>query len=264
MTSAAVIIAIMAATETGNSQSAEPDFFTADVAVSQMHVGANGQRLPGTAPSATYRIEHRAGAHAFTRVAMVEFEGIKAESVAGSVTVDNPLLAVRMELDPKDGLRLFNRRGDRLPEVTAADRRFFGIANPTPATTPPHSRVMSERAQVSNLVVAAGRQAERRTDIEREFGRPVERLRGLDRYIASRRGNIDELLVDPVAALPVELNTVRGGVLASRVQIAHEPKGNGAFVRRWFRAERALADGGRRVVTTIEVTNVRIGAGGVQ
>ena len=117
--------------ETAGSQSAEVgDFFTADVAIGQMHVAADGQRLPGAAPSAKYRLEHRAGSGAMTRLTLVELERETAESVTGQVALDNPFLAVRMELDANGGMRLYNRRGDRLREPTAADRRLFGAGQP--------------------------------------------------------------------------------------------------------------------------------------
>jgi hypothetical protein len=260
----AVLAAIVATTQTAGSGSAGEDFFTADVTISQMHVGGDGQRLPGAAPKAKYRIEQRPGPNALIRLTLVEIEGVTAESAAGPVSLDNAFLAVRMDLDPKGGLRLYNRRGERLREVTAADRRLFGHANPPRGTTPPDARVMTVRAQTSNLLVTAGGSGERRTNLERRFGKPVERVRGLDRYVAARKGDIDEVLVDPATALPVELNTVRKGTLASRVQMTHEPKGNGTFVRRWFRAERALPDAARRVVTTIDVSNVQVIAGGGQ
>jgi hypothetical protein len=195
---------------------------------------------------------------------IVDIEGITAESVDGPVALDNPFLAVRMELDPGGGLRLYNRRGERLREVTAADRRHFGPANPGRPVTPPDSRVMSARARTSNLLVSAAKSDERRAELERQFGRPVERVRGLDRYIRTRQGDIDEVLVDPATALPIELNTVRNGALASQIQMTYEPTGNGALIRRWFRAERALADAARRVVTTIDVTNAQVGSGGGQ
>jgi hypothetical protein len=44
--------------------------------------------------------------------------------------------------------------------------------------------------------------------------------------------------------------------------MTHQPFGNGAFLRRWFRAERALPDTARRIVTTIDVTNVQTATGG--
>src|SRR5262245_59426538 len=122
---AAALAATLATTETAESQSPGQDVFTADVALSQIPVADDGQRLPGAAPSAKYRIEHRPGPNALTRLTIVEIEGITAESAAGPVAIDNPFLAVRMELDPRGGLRLYNRRGERLREVTAADRRLL-------------------------------------------------------------------------------------------------------------------------------------------
>ena len=260
---AVALVAIVATTATTGSQSAAEGVFAADVAIRQEHVGADGQRLPGAAPAARYRIEHRAGPNALTRLTMVEFEGMLAESVAGPVAVDNPFLVARMELDHK-GVRLYNRRGDRLQEVTAADRRYFGFANPPPAATPLDTGGMSARSHASNLVVAAGRRDERREELERQFGQPRGQVRGLDRYVITRDQSVQEVLVDPVTALPVEVNTVRGAVLASHVRMTHQPLGNGSFLRRSFRAERSLPDTARRIVTTIDVTNVQVAAGGAE
>ena len=258
----AALAAIAATAETAGSQSAEVgDIFTADVSIGQMHVAADGQRLPGAAPSARYRLEHRAGSGAMTKLTLVELERETAEGVAGRVALDNPFLAVRMELDEKGGMRLYNGRGDRLREPTAADRGLFGVANGGAGSTAPDTRPMSTRGRPSNLLVVSGRAGERRAELERLFGPPIERVRGLDRYVTTRRGDVDEVLVDPITALPAELNTVRAGALVSRVQMAYEAKGNHTLVRRWFRAERALADE-RRVVTTIDVTNVQVVAGG--
>ena len=257
-----VLAALVATTATTSSQSAVEGVFTADINIRQEHVDADGRSLPGAAPSAKYRIEHRPGPAALTRLTMVELEGMTAESVAGPVALDNPFLAVRMELDQKAGLRLYNRRGDRLRDVTAADRRYFGLASPPPGATPPDARVMSARSQVSNLVVTAGRSGARREELERRFGRSVERVRGLDRYVAMRRGDVEEVLVDPVTALPVEINTARAGVLVAHIRMTHQPMNGGTFLRRWFRAERSLPDAARRIVTTIDVTNVQSAMGG--
>jgi len=262
---AVALAAIAATARTAGSQSSEVgDLFTADVAIGQMQVGADGQRLPGAPPTAKYRLEHRAGPGATTRLTLVDFERETVESAAGQVALDNPFLAVRMELDGKAGLRLYNRRGDRLPQPTAADRRLFGVVNAASESTEPDARPMSTRARPSNLLVASNRGQQRRAEIERVFGAPVERVRGLDRYVRTRRDDVHEVLVDPITVLPAELNTVRAGTLVSRVQMAYEPKSNGTLVRRWFRAERALPDSERRVVTTIDVTNVQVVPGGGQ
>ena len=127
----------------------------------------------------------------------------------------------------------------------------------------PDSRPMAARAGRAKLLVEANRRNERRAELERHFGPPVERVRGLDRYVTNRGGDVDEVLLDPTTALPYELNTVRGGVLVSRVLMSYEARGS-AFIRRSLRSERALADTARRVVTTIDVTNVQLVAGGGQ
>jgi hypothetical protein len=258
----AALAAIVATVETAGSQSAEiGSVFTADVAITQLPIAADGQRLPGAAPSAKYRLEHRAGAGAMTRLTLVDLERETAEGANGPVTLDNPFLAVRIELDATNGMRLYNRRGDRVREPSAADRRLFGVANPGSGATP-DTRPMSTRARASNLLVASGRSNERRAELERQFGAPVERVRGLDRYVKTRRDDVDEVLVDPVTVLPAEINTVRAGALVSHIQMAYEPNANGTLVRRRFRAERAVPEHARRLVTTIDVTNVVVAGGG--
>ena len=129
----------------------------------------------------------------------------------------------------------------------------------TTRVLPPHLAGTTAEDLVQRM-----RSGERRAELERRFGRSTERISGFDRYVASRRGDVDEVLVEPVSALPVEVNTVRAGVLVSHVQMAHEPTGTGALVRRWFRAERTLPDAARRVVTTIDVSNVQVVAGGAR
>ena len=124
---------------------------------------------------------------------------------------------------------------------------------------------MSTRARPSNLVVASGRGNERRAEFERQFGAPVERVRGLDRYVKTRRDDVDEVLVDPVTVLPVEFNTVRAGALG--LERADDLRAEGQrIVRPPMRSARnaRLPDTARRVVTTIDVTNVQVVAGGGQ
>jgi hypothetical protein len=53
----------------------------------------------------------------------------------------------------------------------------------------------------------------RRQALEREYGRPAGRLRGLTRYVARRGATTEEVLVAPDTMLPAELNVVKDGVL---------------------------------------------------
>jgi hypothetical protein len=260
----AIVIIIVSVEMTASQSAGVGERLTADLSLSQTHVTADGQLLPGSAPAARYRLEHRSDpTGATTTITFVELERAVAEGTAGRARLDNPFVAVKMELDPKGGLRLYNRRGDRLREPTAADRRLFGIVNPSPGSQAPDTRLLAGRGGPAQLLIAANRGKERRAELEKRFGAPVERVRGFDRYVASRDGDIDEVLVDPATALPAEVNTVRAGALVSRVQMAYEAKGD-TLIRRWFRAERTLADTARRVVTTLDVTNVQVVAGGGQ
>ena len=260
---AAIVIIVSMTREMGSQGAEAGEFFTAEVAISQMQVAADGQPLAGAAPASRYRLEHRAGANSITRLTLLDRQRDTAESAAGPIPLDNPFLAVTAELDAANGLRLYNPRGERLPEVTAADRRYFGIANPSSSSRGSDARSMSARARPTSLVVTAASR-ERRAAFEETFGAPVDRVRGLDRYLKRRGDDVDEALIDPATALPVEINMVRKGVLVAHVQMGYEPRGEGTFIRRSFRSERALAESGRRIVTTVDVTNVQVIAGGGQ
>jgi hypothetical protein len=259
----AVAVAAMVATSaTARSQRAGTgEVLTADVAIGQSHVSADGQPLPGAAPLAKYRVERRIGmAGATTTLTLVELERAVAEGPAGEVRLDNPFLAARVELDPADGLRVYNRRGDLLRQPTAADRRMFGLDNLTSESKPRDTRPLAAHAGRAKLLVDVKDSAVRRADLERRFGPPVERVKGRDRYVINTGGDVDEVFLDPIAAVPYEVNTVRDGLLVSHVVMTYEARGS-SLIRRSLRSERALPDTARRVVTTVDVTDVRFEAG---
>jgi hypothetical protein len=265
MTWAAVLVAVAATIEPGVSQTARAadvgESFTADVAIEQTHMSSDGRPLPGASPSARYRLEHRAGSSGATVLTLLSLERDTAEGLADRIPLDNPFLAVRMELDAKGGLRMFNGRGDRLREPTVADRHLFDL-KPGAASGAADSREVAARGRHPQFVIPANGGADRRAALEEIFGKPVERVRGLDRYLSRRHDDVDEVLVDPGTVLPAELNTVRRGALVSRVQMAYEARANGTLLRRSLRAERTLTDDPRRIVTTIDISNVMIAGGG--
>ena len=67
------------------------------------------------------------------------------------------------------------------------------------------------------LLVEANRSHERRAELERHFGPPVERVRGLDRYVTTGVDDVDEVLVDPATALPYGAQHRQGGPFWCRV-----------------------------------------------
>jgi hypothetical protein len=199
-----------------------------------------------------------------TRLTLRELERDTAEGTAGPTELDNPFLAVRIELDAKSGLRMYKRRGERLREPTPADRRRFGIVNEPGSPNLPDGRALGARNRRANLLVKADRGRERRAELDRAFGPPAGRVRGFDRYVITRQDDVDEVLVDPSSVLPVELNTVRAGQLVSHVQMGYEATKGGVLVRKSFRSERSVPDGARRVVTSVDLSNVDVQAGGGQ
>ena len=190
-----------------------------------------------------------------------------AEGATGVAAVDNPFLAVRMESDPNGALRLYNARGQVIRGPAAADRRLFASADGTPrprvpGRTRPNGPAARAFERASGLLAAAGAAGDRRADLVRRFGPSRDRVRGFDRYVSTRQNDVDEILVDPATALPTEQNTMRGGRLVARVQMEYAAHGDGVFVRRWCRAEHIVPDSTRRIVTTIDVSNVRVTIGG--
>src|SRR5690606_36018542 len=106
------------------------------------------------------------------------------------------------------------------------------------------------------LLAEAGRRNERRQDLHRRFGPPVERVRGLDRFVMTTAGGgKHEILADPETALPVELtHGGRSGAVA-RTTMRYEALRGRGHVRRQNRTEHDLGEAGRSV-TEVAVSNV--------
>jgi hypothetical protein len=105
----------------------------------------------------------------------------------------------------------------------------------------------------------------RRARIERQLGRPTGQVRGLDRFTTWVGAETHEVLVDPQSAVPVEINTMRGGQFVARTTLAHIRDAAGVLVRRTMRTERVLARApADRSVTEIELANIQLSAEGAR
>lgn len=64
-----------------------------------------------------------------------------------------------------------------------------------------------------SYLAEAGSTHQRRQTLERAYGRPKGRVRGLMRYVAQRDAAVEEVLVSPETLLPTEVSLVKDGVL---------------------------------------------------
>jgi hypothetical protein len=271
---AAVVIAGVGAVRTRAQTTAAgaptSEGFGADLTVRYGYLDSAGQAVRTPPPAVTLHVE-RARQRGGWRTTMT-LQGMDRPLVrAGDTTreLDNPFLVSRIEYD-EDGTppRLFNRHGVLLqaPDERAWKRLRLppGVDAPDPAAEMlREARQMSGPAdQASGLVTTIGAQTRRRDVLARQFGPSVGQMHGLEVYRTDTAGESHELLVDPGTALPVEVNTTRGAALIAHATFTHEALPGGVLVRRHIHAERLLEDGsGQRMMTDLEVANVRVGAG---
>ncbi len=247
---------------------AEEALVSADVAIRQEHVDADGRSLPGRSPMLTYRLEHRASTSGpVMTMTLIAAERTIVQGIGVTRALEHSFIAARMERDAKNGLRLFNARGELLTMPYGDGVRPFGNLSDKflPPSRPSPEPPTVQLAAFDRMVFARYRRADRRARLEQTHGLPAGSVRGLDRYISSTDGDLDEVLVDPDTVLPMEMNTVRDGHLVSRAEMAYDERPDGWLVRRRLRAERVVPSvNGRRVVLDIELSNVRLGSGGAE
>lgn len=253
------------------------DTFRADLSVRQTTVPAEGEPDGPVAPALTVRIERRlAGSGWRTTLTLHRIERPQIRGLATGPAVINPFEVVRMEYD-EDGTppRMYDRQGRLVRLPREADRRrlhtpatlaaglpvlesLAGRVGPPPAALTGHS-------WIDEVLVPLETRDARRARIERQLGRPTGQVRGLDRFTTWVGAETHEVLVDPQTAVPVEVNTMRGGQLVARTTLAHIRDAAGVLVRRTMRIERALARApADRSVTEIELANIQLSAEGAR
>lgn len=251
------------------------DTFRADLSVRQTTMPAEGEPAGPTAPALTVRIERRlAGSGWRTTLTLHRIERQQIRGLATGPAVINPFEVVRMEYG-EDGAppRMYDRQGRLVRLPREADRRrlhtpatlaaglpvlesLAGRVGPPPAALTGHN-------WIDEVLVPLETRDARRARIERQLGRPTGQVRGLDRFTTGMGAETHEVLVDPVTAVPVEINTMRGGQWVGRTTLAHIRDAAGVLVRRTMRSERALAGApADRRVTEVELANIQLSTEG--
>jgi len=81
--------------------------------------------------------------------------------------------------------------------------------------------------------------------------------------VTTRGARTTEILVDPVASLPVQINVVHDGALVSHTSFEYADAGTGRLVRTRVRAEHMVSPASdARVTTEIDISNLQVNAGG--
>lgn len=245
---AALVAALTAMAHSAGAQSvdtapADGAVFSADVTIERAVIDGKG-RVTRRLPASKYRIERFAGGR--SRMAM---QASRPGPRIGPLA--DPYAGMIVEFDPEgSGLRIIGSDGQPLPG-----------APPLPVgLVPPELAPGTD----DGLVTPAGDAVRRRSELSRNFGTRSGSVRRLERYLARHGTRVQEVLVSPATALPVEVNVADEGVLEEHHEFAYEAGAHGRLVRTRTRSESRLPGTvNERLVSVTTLANVRV-AGGVE
>jgi hypothetical protein len=250
--------------------------FGADVSVTQAYQTSDGAEAPNHVPppALVLRVQRWKTTSGWcTAVSVKDIERPLAWAPGKThVALDNPFLVTRMEYD-SDGTpaRFFNARGERVASPKAADRALIAAPRPAGAPAPDLTGLRIPRTTpgavgpgwLDNIVLPAGQRAARRLALWGRYGAPRARVNGLDQHVFASGDATYEVLADPEAGVPVEINVARRAALESRTLLTHETRPDGALVRRLLHDER-VSGTSTHAITDVTVTNLTITMQGVQ
>lgn len=216
--------------------------FSADVTVERTVIDGRGT-VTRQLPASKYRIERFAGGR--SRMAM---QASTAGPRRGPLA--DPYAGMIVEFDPAgSGVRILGSDGQPLPG-----------APPVPGAMAPPELA---RGDDDGLVTWARAAHQRRSELSRHFGTRTGSVRRLERYLARDGTRVQEVLISPATALPVEVNVLDSGVLEERHEFAYDDDGNGRLVRTRTRSEtRMPGTADERLVSVTTLANVRMAGGG--
>ena len=274
------------------------DTFSADVTIRRRLVRKDGTPGP-EAPEMRYRWVRSLGDTGWkTTMTVLSASSDVVQTSKGPQAVSRNVAVARIEIgDPASPSRIFDANGrlmfmlptrprptadaDPLPALLASlGRPSSAVARSTreadelvalaPADTFERAtRDARSRSWVDHLMPDTAGRATRRAALTRQMGAPQGMVRGLERYVSNEGAATTEVLLDPVWAVPVEINVVRDGRLVSHSAVSYQEDPGAGLVRRRIRSEQLLsAESGDRASADIEFANIRldraVGAGGVR
>jgi hypothetical protein len=238
-----VVGAEIASAQAVDTEPPDGAVFSADVTVERAVIDGNG-RVTRQLPPSKYRIERFAGG----RSRMVMHASTAGPRIG---PLADPYAGMIVEFDPAgSGLRIIGSNGQPLPG-----------APPLPAGLIPPELA---RGADDGLVTPARDAVTRRGELSRHFGTRTGSVRRLERYLYRDGTRVQEVLVSPATALPVEVNVADDGVLEEHHEFAYEESAHGQLVRTRTRSEsRVPGTVNERLVSVTTLANVRA-AGGVE
>ncbi len=238
-TAAMVVVGVMAAGAARQPDGSPPDDgadLSATVTVTRALL-TEGGALVRELPTSRYTLAHYPDQR--LRITMLASgsgprTGPMADPYAGLV-VEGDLARGPLELRAADGTRLAWPGGAGFPEAPGAGDAFLAEASKT---------------------------HERRQALERAYGRPAGRVRGLVRYVARRRAAVEEVLVAADTLLPAELSLVKDGVLSEHQTFSYLPVSGRGWVRHRSTAQ-TLVPGVRpqRLLSVTALDDIRTSGG---
>jgi hypothetical protein len=220
--------------------------FSADVVVERTTVDGDGV-VVGRMPKVRYRITERPGPEGAT----TEIAFQNTPPFPGRGPLQDPSAGFKVLLNER-GISVVDPGGKVVRPRAPAEGATDPVAVPVPSTTRP--RAMGESSLGLERSGAARRQA-----LVARFGAAVGRHGDRERFIRSESDVLEEVLVDPDSALPVEINVLRAGRLVRRSSLSYATLPDGRFYPSSQRDE-ALDDpedeAGLRSVTTTTYTVV--------
>jgi len=261
--------AVQAAPQSGRDTSWNT--VSADVTIRRTHLKADGSLLSAV-PSVTYHFEEMDTASGRkTTMTLVAADHPQVRTTAGPVQLNDTYSVMRIE-DDGDGspLRMFDRHGKPIqPPSEESRRRLDELVGSVRSASRPGSRDFAgnERARTAKpgrgiadgLTADPAARGRRRADLERRYGSPKGRVKGLDRFVSMAGSRTIEALVDRDVALPVELNVTENGALVAHTTFSYVQGPANRLVRRTIHTERLMPNSdGARTVADMEFANVRL------
>lgn len=260
-----------------SAQTGSPGAIRARVAIRHKRMSADGRESRVAVPPVHLRVESRRELGRWrTRMDFEAAAPVTVKIAGDLVPLQNPFLVSRMEFDDELGgePRMYDRLGRQVRLPTEEDRKRFGITPAQrraserlqiPEAGPAGIRGLLRAAGAAGLVADSRQRENRRTELTRRLGRPLGRVRGLDRFVSVDGQDTQEVLVDAAAALPVEINTVRNARLVGRAELHYDALPAVGHLRQFMRTEHAVEGGnGDRTVTEVELSDVTVTPGGAE
>ena len=270
------------------------DTFSADVTIRRRMVRKDGTPGP-EAPEMRYRWVRTLGDTGWkTTMTVLSVSSDVVQTSKGAQAVSRKVPVSRIEIgDARSPARIFDAEGRMLfmlptaPPTGRIGAPTSGAALPaeleavrgaaaafkanlasavTAGTDAGHTPAdLRSREWVEHLLPSAAGRGARRAAFARDMGSPQGLVRGLERFVHDRDGHTTEVLSDPTWSVPVEINVARDGALVSHSVLSYDEDPGAGLVRRRIRSEQLLSpESGDRALVDFELSNIRLGRGGVR